>query len=213
MIVAALIALSVQAELLVGWDEFDGNTMSTYQAADHAASGCSGSLTYSSSGSMHDWKGGSTTSTDGTYGTMGSGAGGGQGLLTFCTNNNPAYLEISFTNNTGDSLVLSNFCFDAYIRATYGSPHNYSLSIVGGDLALTNDFATGKFTIASGVAVSPYTYDFPNDIDVDLAGLPDRTLADGESVVFRLSVYDDASPRSFYTIIDNIGIFGGTIIP
>jgi len=213
MIVTALMALNVQAELLLGWDYFGSNTLDPNELTpDHTASGCSGFIEYSNPGTQIDWKASATTSTDGTYGTMGSGAGGAAALYTTCSNGT-VYADFSLTNNTGASLILSNFCFDVY-RASVNSPDSYTLSIVGGDLTLTNDFATGGGWVVSGYSASPYTYDFPNDVDVDLSVLSDRTLADGESVVFRLSVSDSTpTVTTPYIFIDNIGIFGGTIIP
>jgi hypothetical protein len=82
--------------------------------------------------------------------------------------------------------------------------NTYSVSVVGGDLALTNDFAVGSFTRMNALPVE--TGDDYEDFDISLLSLADNILAPGKSITFELSLNADAAGGRFF--VDNVAILG-----
>lgn len=117
--------------------------------------------------------------------------------------------DFTITASEGESISFTGFGFDAFRR--FGSSSDmWELSVLSGDI--TNgpiEGATGNVTQA---ATGGNTLDqtLPNDFDVDLTVIPDRTLEAGESAVFRLE-FSGANPGTSggnITSIDNVGFFG-----
>jgi hypothetical protein len=127
-------------------------------------------------------------------------------LLTTSTGTTNSYLRFTVTNGSSEEYTLTYLCFDAW-RA-YDSMNTYSVSVVGGDLALTNDFAVGSFTRMNALPVE--TGDDYEDFDLSLSSLADNILAAGESVTFELSL--DAAVASGRFYVDNVAVLG-TVIP
>ncbi len=194
--------------VLVGFDKCALTTSYSNKNATVEADGFEGNQVWSDHGTLgDDWK--LTTpgygSQDGTFGSLGTGAttgtAGDDGAFWTKNTNNTSHIDITVENNTSDSYELTWFCFDAW-RQYSGGSDGYSLSVVGGDLDLTNNFATGTFSPNSTIA--GYA-----DYDVSLTSLPETVLVAGASVTFRLSLIDsDYLTKVGQLFVDNIACLG-----
>jgi hypothetical protein len=149
-------------------------------------------------------------SNDGTFGSLVEGAQLSQGaylLLTTSTGTTNSYLRFTVTNESSEEYALTYLCFDAW-RA-YNSMNTYSVSIVGGDFASTNNFSSGFFTrFESLPAEGGGNYE---DVDISLAALENNILAPEESVTFELSFNAATAGGQFY--VDNVAVLvGGAIL-
>jgi len=204
-----LTALGVRADvILAGWDYTVNPAGKISVAAGVVEDGISAGLTWNTNA---NWTANYSGSIDGTFGSLATGATTNTGIadtggyVTKSLANND-YLDIAVTNNGAQAIELTYLCFDAW-RAWNSGPGVFYVSIVGGDITLTNNFATGVFVIQNANP-QPYVCDF-QDIDISLAGLADHTLASGESVVVRLAIDRTANPTLTGSVtLDNIAVLG-----
>jgi hypothetical protein len=186
------IALSASATVVAGWDTWVDLGGDTYDAT--VLNGVTGVAvgTADTSGGHPGWAnwGGATAhnsgaSVDGSWGTitdsapsLGTNATDAVGLL----NKTPSG-EMTFTlvNTSGVSLDLEGFHFDG-VRVRTSSPNAWELSILAGS-------AVTLGSVASGTVISDSTSPFLDrgNYDIDLTPLADRTLDNGESVIFQLA--------------------------
>jgi hypothetical protein len=143
------------------------------------------------------------TSTDGTYGTLYSGAPAVIGA--YALNKTDAnMLRFTIVNRTGKELVLNTISFD-YGKPWAAGPTGIALSYVSGGLSVTAGTVIRSITMTDFNG-KPGSYDFP-DFDCPLTGLADCTLADGESATFQLKAV--AGPNATgIGFIDNLAISG-----
>lgn len=139
-------------------------------------------------------------SADGTFGSLSGNArtDGGcyRASLTY------PVISVAVTNNTGFDCTLESFHFDAAKMWAKGC-EDITVSISGDVTAvpvLTNYVGLTQFNGVTG------DYD---DIDIDLSGLADRTLAHGEVALIELTVSNgDLSNSNAVTAVDNIALLG-----
>ena len=207
-------SLPVSGDVIVGWDAWVDEGGDTYNAT--FLNGATGVAvgTADTSGGHPGWAnwGGSAThnwgaSIDGTWGTITdsppttdvSASTAAVGLL----NKTPSG-EMTFTvvNTSGVSLDLEGFHFDGF-RARTAAPENWSLSILAGSGVTLG-------LVSSGTVVTDPDSPFLDrgDYDIDLTSLADRTLANGETVIFELAFTggSGAAAGGNNTMIDNIAI-------
>ncbi len=194
-------------DVLVGFDKGAVTTSYSNKNANVEAAGFEGNQVWSDTGTLGDeWNitGESYGSKDGTFGSLGSGAttgtAGDDGGFWTDNEYNTSYMDITIQNNTVTNYELTSFCFDAWRQWPAGC-EGYSVSVVAGDLALVDDFATGSF--AQNSSIGGY-YDY----DVSLTDLADNILTPGEEAVFRLKMVDSAPSSSGQLFIDNIAVLG-----
>lgn len=160
---------------------------------DAAANGVLGSVNGSSSVDP------TMGSNDGTYGTLASPAAP-TAASCFSVLNNAPVVTMSITNQTVADIVLSVFHFDIGRRFT-NSPEGFTLSVSGD---LSNDPA---LLVASNLTVVGNIGDC-DDFDVDLTGLADHTLAQGESAVFTFTFDSKVDFPFSGTSLDNFALTG-----
>lgn len=194
---------SACAKLLAGWDGTVDPVYTNRMTANIVTPGFEESIMNWFPGA--GWERDARGSVDETFGSF-PGAFRSTDLDSGAFRNNQAmidlYVDYTVVNNEAHAWFLDSFNFDVW-RSYAGARESFTLSIVGGDLALTNDFATGSFLLM-GTAWTNADY---QDVDVSLSDLQDRELLPGESVTFRLSLIDD-NIYSANCFIDNVGVFG-----
>jgi hypothetical protein len=137
-------------------------------------------------------------SLDGTFGANSSGADTVPGV--YMTDVEGAHMDFTITNNGDEPVELTTFCFDAWRVISDG----YEVSVMFGDLV--TDIAAGTFTAKKASPPAPPAYgDFEN-FDISLAGLPERNLAPGQSVTFRLKTVKRKGGGNLF--FDNIAVCG-----
>lgn len=145
-------------------------------------------------------------SADGTFGSLvveaTTGLADNDGGFWTVNMNGLGYIDIQVKNGGRKPYNLTLFYSDAWRKYAKGSD-GYVLSIVDGDLTLTNQFATGTFT-QHGMSNNR---DFDH-FDIPLAGLPDKVLWAGKSVTFRLQITDCMLATIGGLFVDNIVVFG-----
>lgn len=193
--------------ILAGWGGAVHPTNTTFRGADVLATGFAGTQSWNATDGSH-WSGWSANGSDDlTFGTLGNGAVestnvGTGAILTKALV--PVWMDYTIVNNSAQAYELTAFVFDAW-RQNNSALSEYSLSVVGGDLALTNGIASGSFVAKGALPGAAADYD---DFDILLTGLADRTLGVGESVTFRLD-FSAGSGSNFY--LDNVAVLG--VIP
>ncbi|VGO19332.1 hypothetical protein [Pontiella sulfatireligans] len=112
-----------------------------------------------------------------------------------------ASIDFAVTNNTGSAVDLAWFVFRGCARKATAA-EDYSVEILGGG------------SLTAGVIDSdtlPIAQDGYIGYDIDLSGLADRTLEDGGTATFRLSVSGNSGNASTdNTYIDNVAIAADT---
>jgi hypothetical protein len=141
---------------------------------------------------------------DGDFGSQAGGAQQAQGGFEMINDGGSSntYLRFSITNSTAEAYDLTYVCFDAW--RPYDGVQAYSLSAVGGDVTLTNDFSSGELIKIAGLPASDG--DDYQDIDIALTALADRTLEPGEHAVFEISFYSPSAAGRYY--VDNAAVLG-----
>jgi hypothetical protein len=140
---------------------------------------------------------------DTTYGTLLGGAPADGRAFKVNTANSGSNLVVyvSVTNNTGYEVTMDSLHFDA-IRTFTGTPGAVDVTIYGdvsSNLVLSSSAAT-NFSI-NNTAYTDY-----DDFDVDLTGLADRTLANGENATIQFAFVSYGGGSASY--LDNIALLG-----
>ncbi len=230
-ITAALLSSFVglaQADVLVGWDSFDGISWGGGTGAAPATSGgASGSMTVAygvgaSGGDLStvSWSTG-TGSSSGTWGGLEAGAStqlsDGTGNYVIRSSNNSgavgSYLDLNTFDITitagGNALNLSSLVFDAYKNWGWNSA-GIGLEYTGGDLVNVDAGTTLTQAMVYDGGVNVQTTSTPGANIIDLTQFADADLAAGQSATFRLYAGGDTG-NEFY--LDNFAILGSAAIP
>ena len=167
---------------------------SDFLVADAAANGVLGST--SGGNGVAD-----TGSFDGTFGSLATLAAPTT-TNGFRASNAAPIVEISVTNQTVANIDLSTIHFDVG-RNWLNSPEAFILS-VDGDVT-----ANSSLLVASNLTQLSNNYGGDaDDFDVDLTGLADHTLAQGESAVFTITFDAKVDFPGFGSFVDNIALMG-----
>jgi hypothetical protein len=143
---------------------------------------------------------GDTSSTDGTFGTIGIPAAEAVSLGAIEVKNSSLVATLTLVNTNTTSLSLDNLHFDA-ARFYPNAPQDFVLATSGDITAVTLTNATGITSLGGK------TGDF-DDFDLTLTHLADHVLSPGEQVVFTwtFSNWVDSAP----SVIDNV-LVGGSV--
>lgn len=145
---------------------------------------------------------GGAGSTDTSYGTLLGDApvigGAGQMKVDY----NGGHIYIAVTNNTQSPVELDSLHFD--VANKYGDNPDESITVtLDGDLGNGIVLATVSNLMNSTSGLADY-----DDYDVDLTGLADNTLADGEGIVLTFTYAGTA-----IGMLDNVALLGTGIAP
>lgn len=193
--------LMAQDVVLTGWHLFTGHQVHRFlnsaKNADTSLSGVSGQL-YGGNGSRN-WG-----STDGTYGpreVVGATArDGAMSLKTDTVNNSRLYFSV--TNSGISSLALNRVLFD-FASVSVNAPRDLQLYYDSGDLNLSDGTLIAEWISIYNNLGANSDYE---DVEVDL-DLADRSLAPGETAIFRFNV-SNAIRGDTAMSIDNVAIMG-----
>ncbi len=230
-ITAALLSSFVglaQADVLVGWDSFDGISWGGGTAtAPVTTGGASGSMTVAygvgaSGGDLStvSWSTG-IGSSSGTWGGLEAGAStqlsDGTGNYVIRSGNNSgtvaSYLDLNTFDITitagANGLVLTSLVFDAYKNWGWNAV-GIGLEYTGGNLVGADTDPTKTQALLFDGGVNVQTTSTPGVNVLDLTTFSDNDLAPGESATFRLYAGGD-NGNEFY--LDNFAILGSAAIP
>ena len=219
-------ASSSAAIIIAGWDTFDSVSA---PSATHTAAGIAASATASAStGSWTNLDSGSDpgrgSSVDTTWGTFdgnGSPASAitdiGPANLTVTNGRPSADFILTITNNGAVDLDLAQLHMDI-VAFRPNAPRAYTLNILAGsDLtegtvfasagSPMNDNSTDDIThLGGGLGTG---HDVHDDLDLDLSGLADHTLAVGESAQIQIAFSNGTgSGGGHHLFLDNIAVSG-----
>jgi hypothetical protein len=202
--------------VMAGWDTWVDAGGNVYHATVlNGATGVAVATADTVGGTYPGWAnwGGATAhnsgaSVDGTWGTVTDNPPGAGTNLTDAVgllNNTPSG-EMTFTivNTSGGPWNLAGFHFDG-VRVRTSAADDWELSILAGS-AVTVGAVTNGTILSDGS--SPFLD--REDVDVDLTGLADRTLENGEVVIVRLAWTGGAGANAGgnNTMIDNVALTG-----
>ncbi|VGO21876.1 hypothetical protein [Pontiella sulfatireligans] len=206
---------AVQAELLLGFDQWANPFSNQGNSASFVGTDVSGSMTYSGgTNSASEWFNGDSGSNDGTFGPSLTGADNTGttaflgGLATKGVNDQSAFAVFVTINNdhATDNLVINNFVFDTW-REFAGSPPRWDLY---GSGDITSGFLKQTAFISNlGAPATANANDY-TDLSMNLGNIGDNVLAAGESATFELRVWESTSSINQVgkSWIDNVGIDG-----
>jgi len=217
------------ATIIAGWDTWDSATApsSTVTAADvtasATASASTGSWTIADSGG-DPGRGSSVDTTWGTFDGNGSAASAvtnvGPANMTV-TNGRPS-AEVTFTITNGGALDIDLAMFHMDVVAFRpNAPRTYTLNVLAGsDLTVGTVFAsagtpmnnnsTNDITqLGGGLGTG---HDVHDDLDIDLTGLADHTLAVGESAQIQIAFSNGTgSGGGHHLFLDNVAVSGDLV--
>ncbi|VGO11966.1 hypothetical protein PDESU_00514 [Pontiella desulfatans] len=147
------------------------------------------------------WGNSDSGSDDTSYGTL---LGGAQtrGGTFIVINGNPDPTVI-ITNNTGGELELDSLNFDA--------ARKWAASMDAVTVSMSGDLGSATLLSHTGLVQVSNIGNY-SDFDIDLTGLADRKLSDGESVAFTFA-FADGGLGTGYAVLDNIAIIGSGFAP
>ena len=141
-------------------------------------------------------------STDTSYGTLLGNAPTNGGVGQMSVNYNGGHIYIAVTNNTQSEVELDSLHFD--VATKWGGSSNDTITVtLNGDLG--NDIVL--VTVSNLLNSSGGLVDY-DDYDVDLTGLADNTLADGEGIVLTFTY-----AGTDIGMLDNVALLGTGIAP
>jgi len=215
LLLSSLLGSSISASgaLFVGWEVWDGvTTTSTSEPASLTMGGLSGSVAgVPASGAnistFTNATADNAASADGTFGPLSTPAAdtsitGGAGIVV--ASGGEGYFDFTVNYTGATDVDLTTFSFDAGAFRPNAS-RDWELSVQSGSLT-TGSVATSSAPVdhsggGGGMnSLSNWNY------DVDLSGLTDNTLANGESVVFRLNWTGGTAQGGHHLMLDNVGI-------
>lgn len=185
--------------------------------------------TATASASTGSWaigeSGGRGSSKDTTWGTFdGNGAAAssvttGNENLTVTNGRPSAELTLTITNNGAVALDLATFHMDV-IAFRPNAPRAYALNVLAGsDITVGNVFTSADDEInhlGGGLLTDdtdPATHDQHDDLDLDLSGLADHTLAVGESAQIQIAFSSGTgSGGGHHLFLDNVAISGDAVV-
>lgn len=205
-------------QVLAGWDQWASNTA---PEASVTGSGIVAAATTSTAsgewGISDNSSSGRGSSGDGTWGSFDGGGVAASVVTTGQGSNMAAFngvtdAEITFTitNSGAADWELSGFHMDV-VAFRPNAPRTYELEVLGGDIS------HGVVVVSANDAISHLggtlsgNHDDHDEIDVDLSGLADSTLAPGESAVIQLRFSSGTgSGGGHHLFVDNVAISGVT---
>ena len=197
LLVCSVFAGSVSADLLIAWDGGVGANSATN------AVNVSGTLF---ADAINDVVTSNAGSTDGTFGSLISGAASGAPTYRVLDQGGKNRLTFEIVNNTGSDLNLETILFD-YSAWFSDSPLSVRVQYREGDLAMA-DFTVITNVTVTGVAGKLADYE---DFSISLGGLADTVLAGGQSATFDL-VADNANLNNVAGSFDNVAVVGGVVL-
>lgn len=228
VLAALLMTAHSQAGIIAGWDTWDSTTAPSSSVtaagvtATATASASSGAWSISDSGGDP----GRGSSGDRTWGTF-DGAGNpasavtDDGTANFTVTNGRPSAEVTFTitNNGTSDIELGQFHMDV-VAFRPNAPRTYALNVLSGDItngnvftsdAPMNDNSTNAIThLGGGLGTG---HDVHDDLDLDLSGLADHTLAVGESAEIQIAFSNGTgSGGGHHLFLDNVA-FSSLEIP
>jgi hypothetical protein len=210
--------------VVAGWDNFDGAGSpppTTLAAGVTATAVVTGPGWFSNEGA------GRGASKDATWGTFAGPAAAdvlstGAGVnLTLVNGAASGDLTFTVTNGGAVDLDLNSFHMDA-LAFRPNAARMYALNVLSGDMTLgnvftsdapANDNSTNAIThLAGGLLTDdsdPLTHDQHDDININMSGLADHTLAVGESAVIQIAFTGGTgSGNGHHLFIDNVAFRG-----
>lgn len=214
-------------DILAGWDTWDSTTAPTasFTGADFTASATasasSGNWSTSDSGG-DPGRGSSGDTTWGTFDGNGVAASGvtDVGPANMTVTNGRESAEVTFTifNIGSDDYDLTAFHMDV-VAFRPNAPRTYALNVLSGDITNGNVFTSGDpmndnstdaiTHLGGGLGTG---HDVHDDLDLDLSGLADNTLAAGESAVIQIAFSNGTgSGGGHHLFLDNVAISGSIV--
>jgi hypothetical protein len=209
--------------VVAGWDTWVDVSAGGDTYNNTLTNGATGQAvgTADTSGGHPGWAnwGGSAThnygaSIDGTWGTVTNNpptptATGSTAAVGLLDKTPSGEMTFTITNTSGSTMELAGFHFDG-VRVRTAAPQDWALSILTG-----SDATVGAVT--NGTIITDTTSPFLDreDVDIDLTGLADRTLENGEVVIFELAWTGGSGGTPSggnNTMIDNVAL-SGSILP
>ncbi|MDB4438361.1 PEP-CTERM sorting domain-containing protein [bacterium] len=213
------------AIIIAGIDTWDNTATPT---VSHTAAGVAATAT--ASASTGSWSTGDSSgrgsSKDTTWGTFdGNGIAASDvtnvGAANFTvTNGRPsAEVTLSITNNGTVDLDLAAFHLDV-VGFRPNAPRAYALNVLAGsDITVGNVFTSADDAIThlgGGLLTDdgdPLTHDQHDDLDLDLGGLADHTLAVGESAQIQIAFSSGTgSGGGHHLFLDNVAVSGDAAV-
>ncbi len=217
--VIAVLAIpqDAQADIVIaGWDTWNSvsapssTVTATGVTATAAASTAAGNWSIADSGT-DPGRGSSEDTTWGTFDGNGNAASAvtNAGTANFTAVNGVTSAQITYTitNNGAVNLDLAAFHMDA-VAFRPNAPRTYQLNVLSGDITNGTVFTSGNDAITSlGGSLSGHNQH--DDIDLDLTGLADHTLAVGESAVIQIAFSSGTgSGGGHHLFLDNVAFSG-----
>ncbi len=218
------------ATIVAGWDTWDDPSA---PSATVTAAGVTATATASAEGGASNWsiadtgsdpgRGSSDDTTWGTFDGNGVPASAvtnvGEANMTLTNAKTDGEVTITITNNGTLAVVLETFHFDG-LAFRPKAARKYALNVLSGDITNgnvftsddpMNDNSTNAITHLGGGLSG---HDQHDDVDIDLTGLADNTLAAGESAMIQLQFTMGAGDNSggHHLFLDNVAV-SGTIVP
>jgi hypothetical protein len=202
-----------QADLVAGWDTWVAVSTNTYDATKtNSASGQVVGTITNGVGSLGGFSNATFAygaSTDGTWGSLSTAptpsivAADATDAVGLNATANGTF-DFTITANAGSTIDFTSLNFDAWRRFA-NSANAWELSVLSG--SITNGSITSGAVTQGNVTLADTD---PHNFDIDLTGLADRTLAVGESAVFRLTFTggNAGGNGGNNMMMDNVGIFG-----
>lgn len=121
-----------------------------------------------------------------------------------------AEITFTITNSGAADWELSGFHMDV-VAFRPNAPRTYELEVLGGDISHGVVVASANDAISHLGGTLSGNHDDHDEIDVDLSGLADSTLAPGESAVIQLRFSSGTgSGGGHHLFLDNVAISGVT---
>jgi len=211
--ILSMFSATVHSQVIAGWDAWDNNTApsATVTATDVTAFA-------TASGSDGNWNGveqgdsGRGASVDTTWGSFLGPPIASAAVSPFAnfalTNGKPdGELTFTITNNGVEDINLDKFHFDA-IAFRPNAARTYALNVLAGsDITVGNVFTSETDAIthlAGNLSADRNQHD---EIDLDLTGLADSTLAAGETAIIQLAFSDgEGSGGGHHLFLDNVAV-------
>ena len=212
--------------LIAGWDNFDDATAPTVATS---LSGVTATVAITGSGWSNNDSSGRGSSKDTTWGTFEGLPAADAGTTAVGANlaliNGAATGDLTFTvTNSGSADIdLNSFHMDA-VAFRPNAARTYALNVLSGDMTVGNVFtsdgpssdnSTNAITHLGGGLLTddadPLTHDQHDDVEIDMSGLADHTLAVGESAVIQIAFSNGTgNGGGHHLFVDNVA-FGGVV--
>jgi hypothetical protein len=216
---ASSMASSAALSVIAGIDVWDSTAAPTVGVTELNVTA---TATASASGG---WATGETSSRgsskDTTWGTFAGPAAaaatttGGDQNFTLTNAKTDGEVTITITNTGTGDIVLDAFHFDA-VAFRPNAARTYALNVlIGSDITIGNVFTSSNLAIThlgGGLLtddIDPLTHDQHDDIDLDLTGLADHTLAAGEVAIIQIAFSGGTdSGGGHHLFVDNVAVSG-----